>query len=135
MGEPIPVEDEPIVPTFIPEERPMSPPIGAPENCEDYFFLAVTAIKISCAMKAPVGSAGAFRVNTEQLYEQCLDAEIPFHEWYEWVKSQFDERLQNYLETEAKIRGDYQPTPPPEPEPAPEPDSLRARFARFMKRT
>jgi len=41
---------------------------------------AVTAIKISCAMKAPVGSAGAFRVNTEQLYEQCLDAEIPFHE-------------------------------------------------------
>ena len=39
LEEPIPVEDEPIVPTFIPEERPMSPPIGAPENCEEYFFL------------------------------------------------------------------------------------------------
>lgn len=97
-------------------------------------------------MKAPIGAAGAFRVNAEALYQQLLEAEIPFHEvrnsllhfsffftqiffkWYEWVKAQFERKLESFAPKEEKVVEQ-----PPTPEP--EPDTIRAKFARFMRRS
>mmetsp|Transcript_27588 Transcript_27588/g.42472 ORF Transcript_27588/g.42472 Transcript_27588/m.42472 type:complete len:162 (-) Transcript_27588:9-494(-) len=104
-------------------------PVGAPENCEEYFFLAVTAIKISCAMKAPIEATGAFRVNADALYQQLLESEVPFHEWYEWIKKQFERKLESFAPKENKPVL-VNPGPP-----TPEPDSIRAKFARFMRRS
>lgn len=61
-------------------------PVGAPEGCEDFFYLAATAVKISLAINSPQTSDGCFQINVKALYQQCLDAEIQFHEWYEWIK-------------------------------------------------
>lgn len=66
----------------------MAPPPGAPENCEEFFFLAATAIKIAFAVQAPKTSDGCFRINIKALYIQALENEVPFHEWYDWIKLQ-----------------------------------------------
>jgi len=121
--------DKPEKPVAEAPQKSTKAPVDAPENSEEYFFLAVTAVKISCAMKAPVGAVGAFRVNADALYQQLLEAEVPFHEWYEWIKKQFERRLESFAEKEKPA------TPEPQPTPEPEPESIRAKFARFMRRS
>ena len=41
-----------------------------PKDCEEYFFLAATAVKISMAIKTPQTSDGVFRINLHSLYQQ-----------------------------------------------------------------
>src|SRR3990167_6301870 len=49
---------------------------------------AATAIKIAFALQAPGTSDGCFCINIHSLYQQCLEADIAFHEWYDWIKLQ-----------------------------------------------
>jgi len=74
-----------------------TPPPGAPENCEEFFFLAATAVKIAFAMQAPKTSDGCFRINIKSLYQQALDAEVPFHEWYDWIKLQLASKQESLM--------------------------------------
>ena len=57
-------------------------------NILKIFLKAATAIKIAFAVQAPKTSDGCFRINIRSLYQQALDAEVPFHEWYDWIKLQ-----------------------------------------------
>ena len=67
---------------------PSAPKVKATEeNCEEYFFLASTAIKIQLAIKMPHTSDGCNRINIKALYDQCRKANIPFHEWYDWIRA------------------------------------------------
>ena len=55
---------------------------GAPENCEEYFLIAQTAVKIGLAMKYPHKSDEVFRVRGIDLYYKCLNSHVPFHQWH-----------------------------------------------------
>jgi chromosome segregation ATPase len=58
---------------------------GAPENCEEYFLIAQTAVKIGLAMKFPHRSDEVFRVRGIDLYYKCLNSHVPFHQWHLWI--------------------------------------------------
>merc|ERR1711991_42822 len=58
---------------------------GAPENCEEYFLIAQTAVKIGLAIKFPHKSDEVFRVRGIDLYYKCLNAHVPFHQWHLWI--------------------------------------------------
>ncbi len=67
--------------------RPTRPETGdgAPENCEEYFLIAQTAVKIGLAMKFPHRSDEVFRVRGIDLYYKCLNSHVPFHQWHLWI--------------------------------------------------
>ncbi len=67
--------------------RPVKPEggDGAPENCEEYFLIAQTAVKIGLAMKFPHRSDEVFRVRGIDLYYKCLNSHVPFHQWHLWI--------------------------------------------------
>ena len=58
---------------------------GAPENCEEYFLIAQTAVKIGLAMKYPHKSDEVFKVRGIDLYYKCLNSHVPFHQWHLWI--------------------------------------------------
>lgn len=91
---------------------------GAPDNCEDYFLIAQTAVKIGLAIKYPHHSDRFFQVRGIDLYYKCLNSRIPFHQvsgglrggdddgliderctqWHNWISK----TLQEMIKGEAK---------------------------------
>ena len=55
-------------------------------RCEEFFYLAATSIKIQMAIQNPQFSDGVFRINIKALHDQAIQSDVPFHEWYEWLK-------------------------------------------------
>ena len=70
---------------FFPFDIPFFSVQGAPENCEEYFLIAQTAVKIGLAIKFPHKSDEVFRVRGIDLYYKCLNSHVPFHQWHLWI--------------------------------------------------
>jgi len=58
------------------------------ENTEQYFYLATTAIKIQLSIQNPQKSEQCYRVNVQTLLNKALEEDIPFHEWYDWIRKE-----------------------------------------------
>ena len=87
---------------------------GGAENNEDFFVLAATAIKISLALK---GKPSSNFMDIHELYQKAVSEEIPFHEWFDWLKVQFGASVTPSLTTfmEAKHPSRVKETPVPAP--------------------
>lgn len=70
-------------------------------------------------------SKETYKVNAEALYQELLEAEIPFHEWYEWIKSQFDYKFNTPVIV----------VPAPQPVQQEQPQGLRGKLARMFSNT
>lgn len=65
-------------------------------NCEEYFLMASTAVKIGMAVKHPHVSDKVFQINSRHMFRQAAQLDIPFHEWHFWIVDRFSEKLKEY---------------------------------------
>mmetsp|Transcript_4455 Transcript_4455/g.6687 ORF Transcript_4455/g.6687 Transcript_4455/m.6687 type:complete len:190 (-) Transcript_4455:17-586(-) len=78
------------------------------KDVEEFFFWAVSTIKISLAIKYPHRVDKACQVTPRQLWNEATEAKLEFHEWYQWLL----ERLTKEL-TPARVPKSYRATPLP----------------------
>jgi hypothetical protein len=63
------------------------------KDCEEYFYLAATAVKIGIAIKYVHHSDEVFKTSSKLLYDRAIEADVPFHEWHDWLVEQLNTRL------------------------------------------
>ena len=51
---------------------------------EEYFRLSVLSLK----MQLYAADQSFFSKSSSQLLKECQKQEVPFHEWYDWIRSQ-----------------------------------------------
>eukprot|EP00211_Chloroparvula_japonica_P002093 CAMPEP_0119127210 /NCGR_PEP_ID=MMETSP1310-20130426/5848_1 /TAXON_ID=464262 /ORGANISM="Genus nov. species nov., Strain RCC2339" /LENGTH=478 /DNA_ID=CAMNT_0007117449 /DNA_START=162 /DNA_END=1595 /DNA_ORIENTATION=+ len=69
-------------------------PANEMKDCEvEYFFLAVTAVRISMATQYPHQSDPLNQISAKTLFDLCNKSHVPFHQWHEWLHREMYARL------------------------------------------
>eukprot|EP00008_Paramoeba_atlantica_P010239 CAMPEP_0201489580 /NCGR_PEP_ID=MMETSP0151_2-20130828/22891_1 /ASSEMBLY_ACC=CAM_ASM_000257 /TAXON_ID=200890 /ORGANISM="Paramoeba atlantica, Strain 621/1 / CCAP 1560/9" /LENGTH=493 /DNA_ID=CAMNT_0047875213 /DNA_START=73 /DNA_END=1554 /DNA_ORIENTATION=- len=76
------------------------------EHCEEYFFLAATAVRIGMAVQYPHHSDPLFQISAKILFEKCMREDVPFHKWHEWLHNQFDKEIKKVIASRTGVGRD-----------------------------
>ena len=74
-------------------QKDRSSDLSAPNNCEEYFIISSTAVKVKLAIKFPHKSDEVFKIKGSALYNDAMKEGIPFHEWYSWLEERLAKKL------------------------------------------